>query len=306
MWKLTALAPMHVAGGRLFVDVTRRLASPADRVGLLDVMGRSDPLTRDALQTVLDRGDLITPLPDDTPAGPPPAARPPRSTTDPAIVTDLVARAEASIAALEREIGTRSGSALFDLILEDLPEMRRIMFDPQSQQAIMAGMEATWWLNDQLQDWLGEKNAADTLTQSAPHNVTSQMGLALLDVADVIRPHPDVVAFLRDVDDDEFLDGDALAKLDGGPDARDAIRAYLDTYGDALRRRDRHHPAALERAPHRARAGDPRQRQEPSSRARPSGASSGGSRTRRRTSGRCWSDCERCRMASRRPTRRSG
>jgi pyruvate,water dikinase len=31
-----------------------------------------------------------------------------------------------------------------------------------------------------------------------PHNVTSEMGLALLDVADVIRPHPDVVAFLRD------------------------------------------------------------------------------------------------------------
>ena len=61
----------------------------------------------------------------------------------------------------------------------------------------MAGMEATWWLNDHLQEWLGEKNAADTLTQSAPHNVTSEMGLALLDVADVIRPHPEVVAFLR-------------------------------------------------------------------------------------------------------------
>ena len=64
----------------------------------------------------------------------------------------------------------------------------------------MAGMEATWWLNEQLQAWLGEKNAADTLTQSVPHNVTSEMGLALLDVADVIRPHPEVVAFLHDVE----------------------------------------------------------------------------------------------------------
>ncbi|MET0663706.1 MAG: PEP/pyruvate-binding domain-containing protein, partial [Ilumatobacteraceae bacterium] len=72
IWQLTALRPMHVAGGRLFVDVTRRLASPADRVALLELMGRSDPLTRDALQTVLDRRDLITPLPDDTPVGPPP------------------------------------------------------------------------------------------------------------------------------------------------------------------------------------------------------------------------------------------
>ena len=36
----------------------------------------------------------------------------------------------------------------------------------------MAGMQATWWLNEQLEAWLGEKNAADTLTLSAPGNVT--------------------------------------------------------------------------------------------------------------------------------------
>jgi pyruvate,water dikinase len=55
------------------------------------------------------------------------------------------------------------------------------------------------------------------------------MGLALLDVADVIRPHPEVVAFLHDVEDEGFLD--ELTKLAGGREARDAIRAYLDTYG---------------------------------------------------------------------------
>ena len=70
----------------------------------------------------------------------------------------------------------------------------------------MSAMEATWWLNEQLQAWLGEKNAADTLTQSVPNNVTSEMGLALLDVADVIRPHPEVVAFLQHVEDEGFLD----------------------------------------------------------------------------------------------------
>ena len=93
----------------------------------------------------------------------------------------------------------------------------------------MAGMEATWWLNDKLQEWLGEKNAADTLTLSAPGNVTSEMGLALLDVADVIRPHPEVVAFLQGVEDEGFLD--ELPKLAGGTEARDAIEAYLDRYG---------------------------------------------------------------------------
>ncbi|MFC7484937.1 hypothetical protein ACFQX7_39655 [Luedemannella flava] len=93
----------------------------------------------------------------------------------------------------------------------------------------MSAMEATWWLNEHLAEWLGVQNAADTLTQSVPHNVTSEMGLALLDVADVIRPHPDVVAFLRQVEDEGFLD--ELPRLAGGREARDAIEAWLDRYG---------------------------------------------------------------------------
>jgi pyruvate,water dikinase len=96
-------------------------------------------------------------------------------------------------------------------------------------QVIMAGMEATWWLNEHLQEWLGGKNAADTLTRSVPNNVTSEMGLALLDVADVIRPHPDVVAFLERVKDENFLD--QLPRFAGGSEARDAIREWLDKYG---------------------------------------------------------------------------
>src|SRR5207245_11016840 len=141
----------------------------------------------------------------------------------------LIGRCQASITALKRDIRTKSGLALLDFILADIQELRRILFDPQSHQAIMAGMEATWWLNERLQAWLGEKNAADTLTQSVPHNVTSEMGLALLDVADMIRPYPDVVAFLHHVEDEGFLD--ELAKLSGGREAREAIEAWLDKYG---------------------------------------------------------------------------
>jgi phosphoenolpyruvate synthase/pyruvate phosphate dikinase len=229
LWQLTALRPMYDAGGRLFVDVTGGLASPASRAGLLEMLGKGDPLIRDALQTILDRGDFIPSLPDEGPGGPPPGGAPAPIETDPAIVAELIGRNQASVAALKRDIRTKSGSALLDFILADIQELKRLLFDRQSHQAIMAGMEATWWLNDQLQAWLGEKNAADTLAQSVPHNVTSEMGLALLDVADVIRPHPEVVAFLQHVEDEGFLD--ELARLAGGREARDAIRAYLDKYG---------------------------------------------------------------------------
>ncbi|MEV4613001.1 rifamycin-inactivating phosphotransferase [Kitasatospora sp. NPDC049258] len=249
MWQLTAMVPMHEAGGRLFVDVSGRLASPASRAGLLELMGRGDPLVRDALETVLDRGDFLPPLPDTAPGGPPPAPSDPVE-ADPAIVTELIGRSRESLAALRRDIGAKTGPALFDFLLEAFEEHKRLLADPLNLRAIMAGMEATWWLNDQLLEWLGEKNAADTLTLSAPDNVTSQMGLALLDVADVIRPHPEVVAFLRGVEDDGFLD--QLAKLPGGTEARDAIEAYLDRYGmrcvgeiDITRPRWRERPSTL-------------------------------------------------------------
>ncbi|MGW0475017.1 rifamycin-inactivating phosphotransferase [Streptomyces coeruleorubidus] len=253
MWRLTAMAPMHEAGGRLFVDVTRPLASPASRAGLLDVIGRGDPLVRDALQTVLDRGDFVPALPDAGPGGPPGAGGASATIeTDPAIVTELIERSQVSIAALERDIRAKTGPALFDFLSEAFEEHKRVLSDPLSMQAIMAGMEATWWLNDKLREWLGEKNAADTLTLSAPNNVTSEMGLALLDVADVIRPRPEVVAFLQGVgiEDEGFLDD--LAKLAGGTEARDAIEAYLDRYGmrcvgeiDITRPRWRERPTTL-------------------------------------------------------------
>ena len=234
LWQLTAGRPMYEAGGRLFVDVTRGLASPASRAGLLELLGKFDPLIGDALQIILERGDFIRSLPDEGPGGAPaggaPAGgAPAQIETDPAIVAGLIGRGQASIAASKRDIRTKSGPALLDFILADIQELKRILFDPQSLQVIMAGMEAAWWLNEQLEAWLGEKNAADKLAQSVPHNVTSEMGLALLDVADVIRPHPNVVAFLQHVEDEAFLD--ELPKLAGGRAARDAIRAWLDKYG---------------------------------------------------------------------------
>ena len=241
VWQLTTPRPMAEAGGRLFVDVTQPLGSAQTRAGLLTVMERSDPLLGDALRTILERPDFIPALPDgDQDAGPggnPDAGRyerlagsaPVPIETDPAIVAELIGGSQTSLVTLKRDIQTRSGLALLDFILEDFQELRRILFDPRSHQVLMAGMQATWRLNKLLLDWLGEKNAVDTLTQSVPHNVTSEMGLALLDVADVIRPHRYVVEFLQQVKNEDFLD--QLPALPGGREARDAIQAYLDSYG---------------------------------------------------------------------------
>ncbi|MEN3357383.1 MAG: rifampicin phosphotransferase, partial [Mycobacteriales bacterium] len=163
VWQLTTPRPMAEAGGRLFVDVTQALASPASRAGLMGLLGKSDPLIGDAFQTILDRGDFLPSIPNDEPAWAPPGGGSAAIETDPAIVAELIARSQTSIAALKRDIRTKSGSELLDFIHADIQERKQIQSDPQSMQVIMAGMEAAWWLNDTLQSWLGEKNAADTL-----------------------------------------------------------------------------------------------------------------------------------------------
>lgn len=243
VWQLTTPRPMAEAGGRLFVDVAAALAAPESRASIMKGLGDSDPLIGDALQTVLDReGFLTTPpapdsggAPEADPAVPIEADPAVPIEADPALAAEIVEDSRASLAAVERDLRTVSGPELFDVILADFAELRRVLFAPRGHQAIMAGIEAASWLNSRLQEWLGEKNVADTLSQSVPHNVTSEMGLALLDVADVLRPRPDVVAFLEHVDhagcaDDRFLD-ELAAVADGGVVARDALQAFLDEYG---------------------------------------------------------------------------
>ncbi|MHC9295050.1 rifamycin-inactivating phosphotransferase [Mycobacterium sp. LTG2003] len=251
VWQLTTPRPMAEAGGRLFVDVAKLLQSPRGRANFLEGFGRSDPLMADALRTVLDRGFIDTvPDVDDEPAPSEPHVA---VETDPAVVVELIEENRAAVAALRRDIQTRSGPALLDFIRADIANLRQTLFAPRSHQVIVAGMDAAQWLNDHLQEWLGEKNAADVLTQSVPHNVTSEMGLALLDVADAMRPHPEVVAFLRRVaagnGSDDLAD---LASIAGGPEARRAFEEFLDKYGmrcageiDITRPRWRERPATL-------------------------------------------------------------
>ena len=196
-----------------------------------------DPLIKDALITIIERGDFIKSLPNDKKEQSSGKSNKDESSADfqtqiendPTIVSDLIKSSQTSIEELKQNIQTKSGSDLFDFILEDIQELKKILFDPQSSAVIMAAMNASSWINEKMNEWLGEKNAADTLSQSVPNNITSEMGLALLDVADVIRPYPEVIDYLQHVKDDNFLD--ELVKFDGGQETQDAIYAYLNKYG---------------------------------------------------------------------------
>jgi pyruvate,water dikinase len=237
LFQLTAARPMFKAGGRLFVDVTHQLASPGSREALLAGMGQHDPLMKDALTTIIERGDIVLSLPDSEKEQSPGRSNKgasssnsqARTEVDPAIASELIKRSQASIEELKHTIQTKSGPELFDFILEDIQQLKKTLFDPQGMKIIMAAMNASSWISENMKAWLGETNAADTLAQSVPNNITSEMGLALLDVADAIRPYPEVIEYLRHARDDAFLD--EVVRFEGGRETRDAIYAYLNKYG---------------------------------------------------------------------------
>lgn len=243
---------MSEAAGRLFVDVTVQLSTPAGRQTLLNIMGQHDPLIVDALRTIIKR-DFIKLVPDDADAANAPKSHfnsPEPATSDIAIVEELIRKREASVEALRENIREKSGIELFNFILEDIRLSRGQMFVPESMGVIMAAINAAAWLNEKMAQWLGEKNAADTLAQSVPNNVTSEMGLALLHVADAVRPYPEVIGYLHRVKDENFLND--LHQFTGGHEARQAIDSFLRKYGmrcsgeiDITRTRWSEQPTAL-------------------------------------------------------------
>ncbi len=237
VWMLTGPRLTFTGGGRLFVDVATGLASPAARQNLLDVLGHSDPLIKDALITIIKRGDFIKsdandknePGPIKSHKGMSSAEILAEAGNDPAIVADLIKSSEASLSDLKHNIQTKSGLKVFDCILEDMQQRKQRAFDLKNLNVIMAAIHASAWINEKMSEWLGEKNAADTLSLSVPNNITSEMGMELLDVADVIRPYPEIIEYLQRIKDDNFLVG--LVQFQDGQQVRDAIAAYLDKYG---------------------------------------------------------------------------
>ena len=234
-------APVVDAGGRLYLDASYELRSPlAARVFVRSGLGSVDPLTQRALSGVLRQRALIRALARGRSTlglsggstgqllGGLAQARRIARENDPGLLRRIIDDDDARVRELEARIGRCTGPAVFDFIVEDMAAAFRSIVLDRSGVAI-AGILAANWLKKHLGAWLGETEAVDVLSQGLANNVTSEMGLGLLDVADVVRAHPAVVAYLQRADDATFFE--QLARVDGGDAVGPALRGYLDRYG---------------------------------------------------------------------------
>ncbi|SET35043.1 phosphoenolpyruvate synthase [Natronincola peptidivorans] len=223
------------AGGRMFMDVSHELRSQIKAKILLGSIAKVDILMENALRNVMKRKDFIKSLPSGKSmmsagsgiGGGLMDAIKFYSKNDPSIVTNLIAKSEDRLHKREEIMSHLSGSDLFDFIDKDMDEFKKAVTNGYG--AYFVAMYASDWLNKRMEKWLGEKNVADTLSQSVKNNVTSEMGLELLDVADVARQYPEVMEYFTHANDETFFQD--LSKLMGGKEVSEVMESYLKKYG---------------------------------------------------------------------------
>lgn len=235
-----ATQPTVSAGGRLFLDVSADLSSPfTARTFVRTGLGSADPLIQSALTSLLDRKDYLKTLPRGKSLGV--TATSPGQIVrgllqavliyrrnDPELVTKIIQANTAATAGTERAITGRTGDELFDFIVSDFDECFTQVVLHNFGLGIVQFL-AQRWVGKITQGVPDEQNAVDVLGQSLSNNVTAQMGLDLLDVADVTRQHPTVLEYLNQASDTTLFDD--LAGVDGGPEVSAALRNFLDKYG---------------------------------------------------------------------------
>lgn len=249
-------------GGRLYIDASADLRSFVGRKILLATTKMGDPLIHDALATLAGREGLLRSLPRGrrvmrlgaayfSPAFFLQIVKLSRAADD-SVVAGLIAADAGSVDAMAHRLADASGLELLDLLATEQERVQKVVYDPRSMAAVFTGVLAGRWLDAHVAKWLGEKGVSEVLSASAPHNVTAEMGVDLLEVADVARQHPEVIAYLRDPHPDVDTFFADLERLAGGPQTAAALQQYLDRYGsrcpgeiDITRTRLSENPSAL-------------------------------------------------------------
>lgn len=252
--------PLTQAGGRFFIDLAPDLASPMGRKIALMALGKMDPLMHNAVKSLMKRKAFAKSLSPGKRAfsmgsgyftwALPIQFIKTHHRNDGSLVQTLMLRNEASIRELQQRMANLSGDELFTCIVDAKKQLKEAMEGPQSMAAVWVGVYAVSWINRKMRKWLGEKSVADSLSKSVTNNVTSEMGLALLDVADVVREYPAVVEYFQHAHNETFFED--LAKLEGGSVVSKSLEVYLEKYGmrgsgeiDITRPRFSEHPTAL-------------------------------------------------------------
>jgi pyruvate,water dikinase len=142
---------------------------------------------------------------------------------------DEIERAMADrLAEWRRRIAEASGPERIKRIRTMLRSLFSDLVGMRALQNVLPGAIAFPLIGGLSRRWLGDAAELASLARSPRGNVTTEMGLALGDVADVIRAHPGAIERLRRSPDATL---DDLREIAGGEEAHRAFATFLERYG---------------------------------------------------------------------------
>ncbi|MGG1443398.1 phosphoenolpyruvate synthase [Brevibacillus laterosporus] len=230
---------LQVAGGRLFGDITGILHNKIARKGFLPLLVNVDEGMSRAVGTIVSRPDFL----EESQSSNSVAFSSVRKIVTPIVrkewkilrAGDLEgAIAEVETYTLERKeriqqllygkhgaeriiiIQQQLGNVFLDIINNVIPY-------------VWPGIVSNVMLKRAITRRFGNEAELNKLNKSLPNNVTSEMGLELGDLADMLRELPEVQEYLKKANDQTFYSG--LDRVPGGETFRRAFAEFIDKYG---------------------------------------------------------------------------
>lgn len=229
---------LQEAGGRLYLDITRLLEYRQLRKRLPEILLALDELFSRAVQDFIGREEFQA------------AVQPGKK-----VKLALVKKAFPTAFAILKNILYRENDQAIDMmnrfIAEKVRENRKLLFEVSGPDRITRIQEMlssflpmfiatiaqymgtaiiTYKLIDNLsRKWLGDTAELGGISKSPPGNVTTEMGLALGDVADAVRNHPAVIDYLEHAADETFFED--LKAVPGGEDVLPVFLGFFERYG---------------------------------------------------------------------------
>lgn len=237
-FEMISKSSMDKIGGRIYADITHDLSSIVGKNRLVMATGKQDPLIQSALRNLIKDKSFMNNLPKGgrniqggifTVSSIMETIKMNRK-NDPSIIEEIIYEFEKEVKEMDKELSKLSGDQVFEFIVKDRDKLLAMAYNPKMLGAIIAGVLVNDSINKKVEKWLGDKNVSDTLSKSVEHNITTEMGLALCDVADAIRKYPNVVQYISNNPSDENF-FEEMAKLPGGKESSKVFKGFLDKYG---------------------------------------------------------------------------
>lgn len=144
LFQLTTNQPIHKTNKQLFINITQPLTSPTNKKKLLNTITQHNPLIKNTLTTIIKQNNFITSLPNNKKKQNSNKNNqnisstniPTQITYNPTIISNLIKHNQTSIKKLKHTIQTKSKPNIFNFILKNLQQLKKILFDPQNLNII--------------------------------------------------------------------------------------------------------------------------------------------------------------------------